>query len=516
MDTGSLFTLPRWVSPRALASSALGSALALALSAAILVIPGCNTMQGLGQDLGVGGSRTTSTPSPTPTTTSTTAEVGRVILPGIAGEPQIRVRIEAAQTNLRLASSAGAAGVLWVQASTGQRMATATASRPPARMAPPVTARLTAAGWELRDASGLIGRFERSGSLRIAADERSLRNSQAIAATSTSPATAATPADAAPTAAATPDVIVNGTRYPGVIELSIRTDLPAGSFDVIEHVGIEDYLRGVVSAEMFRTWPLAAFQAQAVAARSYAIHEINRARSIGQAFDVERGVRDQAYNGTSDWPVATRAVADTRGVVLTWQSQILRSYYHSTSGGRAASARDTWPTVRGFEYNLAGPIQASSREELGQSSPWFRWTVQRTRQEVSQRLKAWGQINGHAIKTISSLRSARVAVANDTGRPTRYLLTATTGENFSITAEELRRALNQDVPGIANITRENRVNSGDMDITFVGDVATIRGRGFGHGVGMCQWSAKEMAERGADFRTILTRFYPGARVDRAY
>ena len=117
---------------------------------------------------------------------------------------------------------------------------------------------------------------------------------------------------------------------------------------------------------------------------------------------------------------------------------------------------------------------------------------------------------------IPSLRSARVAATNDTGRPTRSLLTATTGENFSIAAEELRRALNQDVPGVANVTRENRVNSGDMDITFVGDVATIRGRGFGHGVGMCQWSAKEMAERGADFRTILTRFYPGARVDRAY
>ncbi|MFO0082338.1 MAG: SpoIID/LytB domain-containing protein [Phycisphaerales bacterium] len=509
MNSGSFLTPPRGLSFRALAPSAM----ALVLCALALVLHGCNTMQGLGQDLGVSGTRSgttpTSSPSSSPTSPAkpTTPEIGRVILPGIAGEPQIRVRIEAGQTNLRMASSAGATGVLWVQTTSNQRMATATASRPPARMAPPVTARLTSAGWELRDASGLVGRFERAGSIRIAADERSLRAAQA-GSTTAAPGT--------PPAAPTPDVIVNGTRYPGVIELSIRSDLPAGSFDVIEHVGIEDYLRGVVSAEMFRTWPLAAFQAQAVAARSYAIHEINRARSIGQAFDVERGVRDQAYNGTNDWPVATRAVAETRGVVLTWQSQVLRSYYHSTSGGRAASARDTWPTVRGFEYNLAGPIQASSREELGQSSPWFRWTVQRTRQEVSQRLRIWGQQNGHAVKTITSLRSARVAATNDTGRPTRYLLTATTGENFSIAAEELRRALNQDVPGVANVTRENRVNSGDMDITFVGDVATIRGRGFGHGVGMCQWSAKEMAERGADFRTILTRFYPGARVDRAY
>jgi stage II sporulation protein D len=194
---------------------------------------------------------------------------------------------------------------------------------------------------------------------------------------------------------------------------------------------------------------------------------------------------------------------------------LLRAYYSSTSGGRAASARDTWPTVAGFEFNLQGPLQAQSRPELGRSSPWYRWTVNRTRQELADRLREWGRVNGHAVRGLTALTSARVSGVNGVGRPSRFEVHGG-GRSYELSAEELRRACNQAVEGHPPVVRANRVNSGDMEWSIIGDVVTIRGRGFGHGVGLCQYSAKELADRGAGSTAILMQFYPGARVERAY
>ena len=129
---------------------------------------------------------------------------------------------------------------------------------------------------------------------------------------------------------------VNGTTYPGVIRLSARTDVRADTFDAVDFVGIEDYLPGVVGKEMLNGWPLAAYQAQAVAARTYAMHE--RQRCAGGSYDVESNDRDQVYGGASTNATAREAVRSTRGVVLMDADRLLRTYYSSTCGGRTAAA----------------------------------------------------------------------------------------------------------------------------------------------------------------------------------
>lgn len=286
--------------------------------------------------------------------------------------------------------------------------------------------------------------------------------------------------------------------------------------DVIEVVPVETYLSGVIIAEMPKHWPLGAFQVQAVCARTYALHE--RARSIrnGKAWDLEAGELDQAYNGGVEIANAVKAVADTRGVVLTTEGGLLRAYYSSTCGGRTAGAASVWPTGPGFEFNLAAPIQPNPREAACKESPVFRWSLTRDRAELSRQLREWGKANGHPIGKLALIEGVETVQTNAVGRPTRYLVSDDRGGSHPIAAELLRVACNYSVAGVKPVTRETRVRSGDLEMEVTPSGVAIRGRGFGHGVGMCQYCAKAFAERGEPWPEAVLRFYPGAKLERAY
>lgn len=384
---------------------------------------------------------------------------------------------------------------------------------------------------------------------------------------------------------------VNGAPFPGVLRLSARVDRRQSAsaadgpqtFDVVEFVPLEEYLTGVVAKEMLANWPLGAYQAQAVAARTYALHERERSINAGQSFDLESSDRDQVYAGATTNRTAIQAVNSTRGVVLMDNDRVLRAYFSSTCGGRTAAARDTWPIGPGFEYNLAGPIQAHPRESLCNASPLYRWSVDRPRKELVQRLKTFGERNGLMIRQISDLKAIEPMSATPGGRPNRYKIIQPDGKWFQLSGEELRLACNTNITGnavmptggapataapegsgngrpapsrarpgpsaladgrsrdaapvlaavattpgadptgplnaaapIPDIDRKTRVNSSDFEVRVNGEKVTFSGRGFGHGVGLCQYCAKAMAERGDDWRVMLARFYPGAKIVNLY
>jgi stage II sporulation protein D len=291
---------------------------------------------------------------------------------------------------------------------------------------------------------------------------------------------------------------------------------PAAKLDVIEVLPVETYLAGVVAAELFKEWPLTAFEVQAVCARTYALHERARAAKLGRDYDLEATTYDQAYNGGVQLPVAVEAVSETRGVVLTWQGRLLRAYYSSTCGGRTASARDIWPTGAGYEFNLDAPIQAHHREVACQASPRFQWDAPRDRAELSKRIREWGKANGAPTAKMSLLVSATVAERNADQRPVRYTLLDDKRTEYAIGAEELRQACNTAVAGLPELTRETKVWASDMEFEQQGTKIVIHGRGFGHGVGMCQYCTRALADRGRHWREIVLGFYPGAALERAY
>lgn len=313
---------------------------------------------------------------------------------------------------------------------------------------------------------------------------------------------------------------LDGTRLPGTLWLHGRSgsgDATTGTVDVVEHLPIEVYLPGVIAKELYPNWGLETFKAQAIAARSYAMQERQRRISIGSYFDLESTTQDQVYGGSTTNATALQAVELTYGRVLTWNGHILRAYYSSTTGGRSASARDTWPTGPGFEFNLMPPIQASPRDDVDAFSPLFRWEVKRDIEELSRRIRAFAESRRMGMRTIKQVAKIEPVAFNEFDRPQRYRIIEQGGRWWELSAEDTRLAMNHSGDsGLASPTREQRINSGDFTTRRDGDKLIFSGRGFGHGVGMSQFGAEGMARMGKPADEILMHYYPGAELQRAY
>ncbi len=310
---------------------------------------------------------------------------------------------------------------------------------------------------------------------------------------------------------------LDGAPYPGALETRPRSDVSTEALDVLAIMGMETYLPGVLVKELYPSWPLECFEAQAVCARSYAMHERARARSMNRWFDVEGTVVDQAFSGATEHETANTAAEGTRGQVLTHDSgRLLRTYYASTCAGRPGSAADTWPTGPGYAFNLAPPLQAQPREHSCHKSPLYRWERVRGRERLSLRIRRWGQEHGHPVKGVGQIEGIEVERRNAAGRPARFSVRDDAGRSFSLSGEQLRLACNTRVPGVPELTRDDSVRSSDLEFAFEGENVHIAGRGFGHGVGMCQFGAAALAQQGWTHHEILARFYPGTSIQRAY
>lgn len=309
---------------------------------------------------------------------------------------------------------------------------------------------------------------------------------------------------------------VDKTPYPGFVTIRPNWSGAAGSFDIIVTMSVESYIPGVLTHELFKDWPRQTYEAQAVAARTYALHERWRARAENRAFDVEDTEADQVFGGLTTASKALEAARVTRGQVITENGQLIRSYYSSTCGGRPGSAVGAWAEDDAKPFNKAEALQGKPREHGCQKATFYRWTQTRSDDDVSRRMRAWGRINKHEIAEVGRVRQIEVAEVNDADRPNIYRVTDETGKRYSMTAEELRMSANQPIPDATPITRDNRINSGDVEVSIYGSQVTFTGRGWGHGIGMCQWCAKGFADLGWDWRKMIRTFYPGSEVQKVY
>ncbi len=302
---------------------------------------------------------------------------------------------------------------------------------------------------------------------------------------------------------------LDGRAIPG----AVRFVRAGGGIDAIATMPIETYVPGVLEAELYDGWPIETYKAQAIAARSYALHERRRARERARAYDLDDTTHFQAYAGEATRERALEAAVDTAGLVLAYDGDVLRAYYHSTSGGRPAGAADLWPIAGEWSIHLAPPLNPTGpREDYSQNSPTHRWEVTRRVRDLSRRVAAYGTQLRAAYAKIGRLTEIAAVRTNASGRPTLFRMTDDQGQAFEIGAEHLRLALNADAPGLAPLPGDARVLSNDLEITISGGRATIKGRGFGHGVGLCQFGAAEMGTQGFTCREILEHYYPGAEV----
>ncbi|MGB3613180.1 MAG: SpoIID/LytB domain-containing protein [Elainellaceae cyanobacterium] len=245
----------------------------------------------------------------------------------------------------------------------------------------------------------------------------------------------------------------------------------ASGLTAVNHVDLEDYLYSVVASEMPTSWPAAALEAQAVAARSYALHQ--RQHRGNPIFDVGDTTSWQVYKGVAqEAPSVLAAVDNTQGQVLVHNGRIIEAVFHSSSGGRTENVEDVWSSAIPYLRGVA---------DFDQAAPVFSWSEQISANDLQAKIPGLGNIISLTPERVtSSGRISTIQVVGDAGRR-------------SMKGSELRSLL-----GLRSTLFEVRPQGGAF---------TFNGRGFGHGVGMSQWGARGLAGQGYSYDSILGHYY---------
>ncbi len=274
------------------------------------------------------------------------------------------------------------------------------------------------------------------------------------------------------------ELLIDGMKYKGNIEVWKGQN----GLYVINEIGLEEYIKGVVAGEMGSSWEIEALKAQAVAARTYAIFHIkNGSRQRPLRYHLTSSVLHQVYKGTTIPEGIKRAVEETKGEVILYEGKPIIAYYHSTSGGITEEASEVFS--KGYPY--LKPIKTTS--EL---SPYHVWERKIPISEIE---------NATGLKGIKDIQIESYTVSGRV-RELKIILAET---ETLYPAKDLRKDIGWDRLPSTMIT----------NISKVEDAFIIEGKGYGHGVGMCQWTALDMAKRGMNYREILSFFYPGTTVE---
>jgi stage II sporulation protein D len=276
------------------------------------------------------------------------------------------------------------------------------------------------------------------------------------------------------------DVTVNSLTVAGRVTIKRQN----GRLMAINELPLEDYVKGVVPSEMSANWHPEALKAQAMAARTYALYKI---RQNGKKdFDVVASTKDQVYKGRAgaDGP-AGRAVDETRGQVLAFQDEPILAAFFSTAAGPTEDALNVWSVDLPYLKGVECPFDMNS--------PYFQWRTDVWLPLLEQRLRE----EGFPVGVIAGLSPAFYTKA---GRVSHVRILHSDGE-LHVKGEDLRRVLGYTV-----------LSSTQFDFEVVGFQIQFTGRGAGHGVGLCQWGAKELAEKGYSAEAIVRYYYPGAEI----
>lgn len=278
-------------------------------------------------------------------------------------------------------------------------------------------------------------------------------------------------------------LVINGRQYRDKLKIFPG---PNRGLWVINELPLEEYLVGLVNCEISSQWPWEAVKAQIVVARTYAtFQKRNRA---GELYDVDSGVSDQVYEGIGKEDLPSRKVVEeTDGELLLYEGRPIFAVYHSCCGGETESPEFLWSGYFPYLKSIACNFCIDS--------PHFLWKYQVDSETLKKTLRTAGFFGSKVLgievgERSQSRRALQLAVKSEKGQ-------------LEISGKEFRRLLGYDLLRSTNFVVEEK-----------GEVYFFSGLGWGHGVGLCQWGAKGMAERGVDYRSILNHYYQNVAIGK--
>lgn len=340
---------------------------------------------------------------------------------------------------------------------------------------------------------------------------------------------------------------VNRRSYKGRIHIHLT--VAKTGLTVVNTLPLEQYLYGVIPAEMSPNWPVDAVKAQTIAARSFAYYNIYHAHNE-DGFDVTAGTSSQVYEGWNDLAQKAGKIVDsTYGMVITYQGKVIPAYFCSSAGGYTENSENVWGNY--LPYLRAVP-------DFDHNSPASKWKKNMSADDISQALTRAGYTIGKLEAIELSRLTPPPVESEDRGVSGRVKQIRFIGHDGSVelTGEKLRNIfalkstlfdIDVIVPAPKSIPLEMTDSFGDrqykkMPVSIPdyktkpfftdkenvrritgrdGEVVRINGFGWGHGLGMSQWGAKIMAEQAPKdaseyFQTILKHYYRGVQVKKLY
>lgn len=256
----------------------------------------------------------------------------------------------------------------------------------------------------------------------------------------------------------------------------------------IKSMPLETYLVGVVAAEMDPNWPLAALEAQAIVARTFTLKKLQEGPLEGRNAQASTDPKEfQAYDGTRVNDRVKQAVSNTRGKIITYQGEPIRAWFHSSSGGKTASAAE------GLNFTKESTPYIQPVTDV-QQEPSHQWSAKFSAEEVIEAARAVGV-------ELGELTSISIGRRGASGR----------AETLSINGKEVP------APQFRLAIGDQNMRSTLIDALHLeGNTVYMNGRGFGHGVGMSQWGAWLLAQRGKSAQDIVTYYFKGVQIQDSW
>ncbi len=297
--------------------------------------------------------------------------------------------------------------------------------------------------------------------------------------------------------------------YAGILELRAAS----GGIAIVNELSVEDYLCRVVPSEMPASYELEALKAQAVCARSYARRQME---SYGYP-EYEAHVNDstdfQVYNNSQAQERASKAVLETAGEVVKYKGTIATTYYYSTSCGKTTSM-EAWGNApnEGNGYLQSVSVCSDNGQDYEEDLPWYRWEAVIPVDTLSQLIS---QNTGTDVGTLTQLEVTKRAPGD------AAIEIIATGDKNTVTVQtenKIRSALGGSGYQItkndgSQINSSTLLPSAFFTVEKQDGAFVIRGGGFGHGIGMSQNGANEMAKQGKNYQEILKLFYHGVEIE---
>lgn len=290
--------------------------------------------------------------------------------------------------------------------------------------------------------------------------------------------------------------------YDGILELQSTAE----GIVMVNELPVEEYLCGVVPSEMPTSYELEALKAQAVCARSYAYRQMENYAYPEYKAHVNDSTDYQVYNNSAQAESSSKAVKETTGETVRYRGKVVSTYYYSTSCG-VTTNMEAWGTKPTNSNGYLKSVKVRGKNgDYEKNLPWYRWKAIIPVKQLSELIEL------NTGKTIGTLKKIEVTKRGPGDVAIEMKATGSHGNVTVETENKIRRALGgsgyeiekQDGSKVASMTL---LPSAFFEISMKDGKVVIEGGGFGHGIGMSQTGANEMAKQGKNYNEILSLFY---------